>query len=60
MCSDAKTSSSVYLNVRRVRSAEDAMRGIMFVSSLDEMQLGVGRSGKSRTVVSNVVRGAVV
>ena len=50
MCSDAKASGSDYLDVRRVRSAEDAMRGIMFVSGLDEMQLGVGRSGKSRTI----------
>ena len=60
MCCDAKTSSRGYFDVRCVGSAENAMSRIMFVSSLDEVQLGVGKSGESCTVVANVVGGVVV
>ena len=55
MCSDAKTSSRGYFDVRCVRSAENAMSGIVFVSCLDEVKLGVGISGELCAVMSDVV-----
>ena len=60
MCSDAKTSSRGYFDVRCVRSAENAMSRIVFVSRLDEVELGIGNSGKLCTVVTDVVGGVVV
>ena len=60
MCGDAKTSSRGYFDVRCVRSAEDAVSGIVFVSCLDEVQLGIGISGELCTVMTDVVRSVVV
>ena len=60
MCSDAKTSSRGYFDVRCVRSAENAMSGIVFVSCLDEVKLGIGISGELCAVMSDVVRSVVV
>ena len=60
MCGDAKTSSRGYFDVRCVRSAENAMSRIVFVSRLDEVQLGIGISGELCTVMTDVVRSVVV
>ena len=60
MCGDAKASSRGNFDVRCVRSAENAMSGIMFVSRLDEVELGVGTNGELCTVMTDVVRGVVM
>ena len=55
MRGDAKPSSKSHLNVRCVRSAEDTMGGVVLVSGVYEMDLGVGIGGKLCAVVSDVV-----
>ena len=60
MCSDAKTGSRGYFDVGCVKSAENVMSGIMFVSRLDEVELGVGKSGELCTVMTDVVRSVVM
>ena len=60
MCGDAKPSSKSNLDVGCVRPAENPMGGVVFVSCVYEVDLGVGISGKLCAVLNDVVGDVVV
>ena len=55
MCGDAKACGKGDLDVRKVWSAIDALRGIMIVAGYEKMYFCGGVGGKLGAVMSNVV-----
>ena len=55
MCGDAEIRCKGNLDVGEVGPAVDTLRGIMVVSSNNEMDLSCGVGGKLMTVVRNII-----